>query len=59
MWTGKIYIFLKKMCNFIMCRSVIVTSLGAEEELSCNVHAYPKPSVTWMKVRCFENFFLF
>lgn len=30
-------------------RSVIVTSLGAEEELSCNVHAYPKPSVTWMK----------
>ena len=32
-------------------RSVIVTSLGAEEELSCNVHAYPKPSVTWMKVK--------
>lgn len=30
-------------------RSVIVTSLGAEEEISCNVHAYPKPSVTWMK----------
>ena len=34
----------------IMSRSVIVTSLGAEEEISCNVHAYPKPSVTWMKV---------
>ena len=47
------------MYTFILCRSVIVTSLGAEEELSCNVHAYPKPSVTWMKVRCFENFFLF
>ena len=27
-----------------------MTSLGAEEEISCNVHAYPKPSVTWMKV---------
>ena len=34
----------------VLSRSVIVTSLGAEEEISCNVHAYPKPSVTWMKV---------
>ena len=47
------------MYAFIFYRSVIVTSLGAEEELSCNVHAYPKPSVTWMKVKCFENFFVF
>ena len=30
--------------------SVVLTKMGAEEQISCNVHAYPKASVSWMKV---------
>ena len=32
-------------------QSVVTTYMGSEEEISCSVHAYPRASVTWMKVR--------
>ena len=38
--------------------NVVLTSVGSEEEISCNVHAYPHASVTWMKVSCCFHFLL-
>jgi len=47
--TSQVMVHVEYSPEIHVDNNVVLTSVGSEEEISCNVHAYPHASVTWMK----------